>query len=359
MKGKAEHGGDIYAAADDLGCDWSDILDYSANINPLGPPKGLKKYLLNEFDMVQNYPDPFAAQWRHDLAEQLDLPPELIIAGNGTTPLMYLTARVVAPRLAGIAAPAFAEYEQSLRHVGSKIKYIRCTARDDFDVIETTIRRLFDLKPDLVYLANPTSPAGRLIDPEVMQLALDLGRKQKTVVAVDEAFLDFTHAPSICRMITEHPRLAVFRSLTKFYALPGLRLGYMVASPKLAGRLQKASEPWSVNALALAAGMFCLNQTDNYAEKTRTLVDQERTFLEKGIIETGLGRVTPSSANYLLVRLNPKGLGETELAAKMQKKGILIRQCASFQGLQGYIRLAVKSRKQNERLLDAIREVAT
>ena len=146
---------------------------------------------------------------------------------------MYLTARVVAPSLAGIASPAFAEYEQSIRHVGAKTTYIRCSARDDFDVTEKTIRRLFEIKPDLVFLANPTSPAGRLIDPDVMQLALDLGRRQKSVVAVDEAFLDFARASSISQMVTKQPGLVVFRSLTKFYALPGLRLGYMVASPQI------------------------------------------------------------------------------------------------------------------------------
>lgn len=356
MKDKAQHGGDIYAAADGLGCTWKDILDYSANINPLGPPPGLKQHLFNGFEMVQNYPDPYAIQWRKRLAETLQLPLNQIIAGNGTTPLMYLTARVVNPRLAVIAAPAFAEYEQSLAHAGSKVKYIRCSPRDDFDVTDTVIRRVFDQKPDIVYLTNPTSPAGRLIDPEVMQSVLDLGRKHKTVVAVDEAFLDFTNAPSIAQMVTGHPGLVVFRSLTKIFALPGLRLGYLVASKGLAEKLLKSSEPWSVNALALAAGMYCHDQT-KYMEKTRAVVSRERNYLEKGIAETGLGRVTPSSGNYLLVRLDPEGPGEVELFAKLQKKGILIRQCASFQGLRGYIRLAVKSRKQNERLLDAIREV--
>lgn len=351
------HGGDVFAAARELDCSWKDILDYSANLNPLGPPPGLKKHLFQNFTLAENYPDPEALAWRSELAADHGLTPAEIVAGNGSTALMYLLARVLRPRRPVLAAPAFAEYEKALAQAGVRPEYEFCRPEDDFDLTQEVVERIFARRPDLVFLTNPTSPAGRMIEPEVLDLALRLAERNGSTLALDEAFLDFTDAASMAASVREHPCLVVLRSLTKIYALPGLRLGYLTAGKELAGRLLESFEPWSVNSLALAAGSFCRG-LNGYEDRTRKMIAGERRWLTRKIEESGLGRVIPGEANYLLVRLDAPGWTVETLSLALRKRGILIRNCASFQGiLKGYLRLAVKGRAQNTRLVNALREV--
>ncbi|MEW6266838.1 MAG: threonine-phosphate decarboxylase CobD [Thermodesulfobacteriota bacterium] len=357
MKEKAaRHGGDVFSAARELRLSWRDLLDFSANVNPLGPPPGLRKRLSEEFAITQHYPDPYAWQWRREIADRIGLSPDEVLAGNGTTALMYLLARALRPKSAVVVAPAFAEYERSLGQAGCKVRFVSCRWEDDLDITVDLADRVFALRPDLVYLGQPTSPAGRLIQPDILDHILGRARKEKIIVVLDEAFLDFTPAVSLAGSVRFNPGLIALRSLTKFYALPGLRLGYLTASRKLAGRLFECAEPWAVNSLALIAGSFCLDQ-DDYARRTRRLVDRERAWLADRLREIGLGRVVDSSANYILVKLDSKSPAEEELVTALKKHGLLIRGCSSFQNLAGFIRLAVKTRSSNLRLFEALKSV--
>lgn len=352
-----DHGGDVFAAARDLGTRWTDLDDFSANVNPLGPPPGLKKHLWANFEMIRHYPDPFASGWRLDLAERFGLSPEQMLAGNGTTALMYLLARVLRPKRPAVIAPAFSEYERALAQVGVKARPTACREEDDFEVTGKVAAGIFAGRPDLVFLANPTSPAGRLVSPEVMDMVFHQARKSKALVVVDEAFLDFTPSRTLTSEVRLNSSLIVLKSLTKFYALPGLRLGYLTGPRSLVKKLLAGFEPWSVNALAQLAGFYCLDQED-YAVRTRKLVDRERKRLAGRLCETGLGRVIPSQANYLLVKIDRPGFTVNRLASELKHRGILVRDCASFQGLlKGYIRVAVKNRTANNRLVQAVKEI--
>jgi L-threonine-O-3-phosphate decarboxylase len=354
--GPALHGGNVMAAARELNVSWRDILDYSANINPLGPPPGLKKHLFKSYDLTRHYPEPYAERWRLALADRLGLDPDEIVAGNGTTSLMYLAARALKPQRPVVAVPAFAEYEAALKQAGRPVRQVTCRPENHFDLTRDVVDHIFTLNPDLVFLANPTSPAGRLIDPEVMDRVLSLADQNRTVIVVDEAFIDFTPAQSLVSLVKRHPTLVVMCSQTKFFALPGLRLGFMAASRDLAARLTANLEPWSLNTLAVEAGLYCLNQ-DDYAERTRKTVTRERTWLSRKLEKLGLD-VTPGKANYILVKLTRPGWDEDNLSAALKTKHILIRGCTSFQGiLKGYIRLAVKTSKPNQRLITALTEV--
>ena len=355
--GKAVHGGDVFAAARELGVHWRDVVDFSANINPLGPPPGLKKHLFDIFDLTRNYPEPFAESWLDDLASRHGLSSSEILAGNGTTHLMYLAARILTPRRPVAAFPAFAEYERSLIQNGNVIQGAACRPDDEFDLTDDVVKQMFKLKPDLVFLANPTSPAGRLVDPKILRSILERADKAGAYVVLDEAFLDFTPAPSLARSVRRFRGLIVLRSLTKFYALPGLRLGYLTASKDMVQKLKAGLEPWSVNGLALAAGKYCLDQ-EEYAVRTQKMVGAQRLWLTRRLTELGLGRVIPGEANYLLVKLEAPGLTENRFIAKMKKRGILVRGCTSFQGiLRGYVRLAVKTPADNKRLVRAVKDL--
>ena len=339
---KAFHGGNVFAAARDLGISWRDVLDYSANINPLGPPPGLKKHLFDDFDLTLHYPEPYALEWRTRLADLHGLSPAEVVAGNGSTALMYLTARVLQPKKPVVAVPSFAEYEQAALHAGVIAALVKCNPQNDFEITDDVIDRIFGLEPDMMFLASPTSPAGRVISDGVLDRALSLAEKNKTWLVLDEAFLDFTDKAGVASRVKDNPWLVVLRSLTKFYALPGLRLGYLTAHASVTERLLAKSEPWSMNAMALAAGFYCLDQAE-YAFETRAIVDSERARLTENLKKLDFGKVFPSSANYILVKLKANGLTEARLCEAMKNKGILIRPCSSFQGLDGYVRLAVKS----------------
>ena len=353
----AGHGGDIFAAARDLGLSWREVLDYSANINPLGPPPGLKKHLFDSFDLTANYPDPHALGWRRELAALHGLSVDELVAGNGTTQLMYALVRAINPKKPVVFVPAFSEYEAALACAGLEAGHVQSSANDDFDLTPSAAGRLFDSRPDIVFLTNPTSPAGRLLDPGLLDRVLYAAEKTGALVVLDEAFLDFTDASSLAEAVRRRERLIVLRSLTKFYALPGLRLGYLAASADMAKKIADQVEPWSVNSLALTAGTYCLSQQD-YAERTRQTVDRERNWLFRRLTRMGLGRVTPGTANYLLVKLEAEGFTEEGMVAALKSKGILVRGCASFQGvLKGYLRLAVKTRPLNQRLVKALEEV--
>lgn len=352
----AIHGGDIFAAARELSLGWNDILDFSANMNPLGPPPGLKQYVVRQFGLVENYPDPYCIGWRTELARRYGLGPDEVLAGNGSTALMYLLARALKPKRAVIAVPAFAEYEESLRQTRAKVQHAACLPEDDFDLTPALVDRLFASRPDLVYVANPTSPAGRLIAPDVMDRVLESAERCGARVALDEAFLDFTSAPSMAAAVRRYPHLIVLRSMTKLFALPGLRLGYLTASPPVVEALLAGFEPWSVNALAQAAGLYCMNHRD-YIERTRKYVARERDWLSRRLTASGLGRVIPGQANYILAKLERPGLSMPVLAAGLKRRGILVRDCTSFQGLlKGYVRVAVKKRADNRRLIAALRD---
>ena len=325
------HGGNVFAAAMELGVDWPSILDYSANINPLGPPPGLKQHLFKSFGLTEHYPAPYAETWLEELAAGYRLTADHFLAGNGTTDLIYLLARVLKPKRAAIAVPAFTEYEHGLEQVGSPYCQVPCRVEDNFEITTDVVERLFKTEPDLIFVGHPTSPAGRLVEPKVMEMLLDLSKRSQAILVVDEAFLDFTQAESLVFAADRHRNLLVLRSMTKFYALPGLRLGYLAGDEKLVRKLKEGQAPWAVNSLAQAAGLYCLSQPD-YARRTCELVTRERLWLSGRLTKLGLGQVIPGTANYILVRLNPEGLTETELIAKLRKMGILIRGCSSFQG---------------------------
>lgn len=356
MKTGTHHGGDVFAAAASLGLEWTDILDYSASINPLGPPPGLKEYLFENFSLTGHYPDPYAMNLRRELAEKHKLVESNIMAGNGTTALMYLSARVLRPKRPVIPIPAFAEYEESLvKMTGVEPVFIPCREEDQFRLTMDVAENTLDLKPDLVYLSNPVSPAGLLIEENVLELLLDESCKKSFYVILDEAFLDFCDAKSFIGDVAAHPNLIVMKSMTKFYALPGLRLGYLAASHGLVARLLSEAEPWAVNSLALAAASYCVRQNEEYEEQTRNLVKEEREWLTDEL--RAFFDVLPGRANYLLMKISSSHILEHELVDEMKKRGVLIRGCSSFQGImKNYVRVAVKGRNENEKLVQAFKQ---
>jgi len=356
MKETFDHGGTVFAVARSLGVSPDDLLDFSASINPLGPPTGVRGAVTSAFDRLVHYPDSTAAELRDALARRHGLLPGTVCVANGSTELIYLVPRLARGGRGLIVAPPFSEYAKSLSRAGLEVDYLDLSPSDGFALsLDTLDRRLAD-GYDLLFLANPGNPTGALIPRKDIVEIVRLCRSRGTLLVLDEAFIDFCEEESATALVAQGDGAVVLRSMTKFYAIPGLRLGYAVGSETVIARLAALREPWSVNTLAQAAGLACLADSD-YPARTRSLVEAERARLAAGIgVLPGL-TVYPSAANYLLVRIDA-GPTARELAARLLAERVLVRDCSSFRGLSDrFFRVAVRGAGENGRLLELLGKV--
>ena len=345
-----EHGGNIIRTARELGRSPEEILDFSASINPLGIPEQVRAVLEAALPDVVHYPEVDAAGLTAALAAFHDLPEGHFLPGSGSTELIYLLPRVLRPRHALLVAPCFSEYERALLQAGTRIDFFALSPTEDFRL--DPLRLLHRMKPDcdLVLLANPGNPAGVGIAPDAVE-EIARGVREQAIVVVDEAFVDFCPSLSVLDRLTRHSNLYILRSFTKFYAIPGLRAGYLAGPERGVSHLARAREPWTLSVPALAAAHACL-RADEYRRQTLELIPCWREVLRAGL--EGLGMVVyPGEANYLLGRLPENGPDAAALAGALRDKGILIRDCGNFAGLdERFIRVAVRAGEENERLLE-------
>lgn len=302
------------------------ILDFSANVNPLGVPDSVRAVLADGAALVERYSSADARDFTRAVSRHHQIPEECVMAGNGASDLIYLVARLFAGERGHVVVPAFTEYEDACEAMGI---------------------RLGGDTPAVTFVGNPSSPEGKLRSKDEI-LALP------GTIVLDEAFMDFVgeEESQVTRAATD-ARLIVLRTLTKFYAIPGLRLGYLVAAPAMVARLRRLQAPWSVNALAEAAGVAALRE-EEYGAFTRRFVRERREELSKGLKDVGLEPRT-SVTNYILCRV-PDG---ARLCGELLKRGIAARNCDSFTGMEPnrYVRFAVRKRSENERLLAALKEI--
>lgn len=346
-----KHGGNILALAAAHDLPLGAILDFSASINPLGPPEEVVVALQAALQELCHYPEQHAGRLVDDLAEDHALPSACFLAGNGSTELIYLLPRVLLPKRAAIVAPAFGEYVRACELAGVPVDVLELDPDDQFHFDPTTLLERLDPACELVFVANPGNPSGVPIEPQSL---LDFSRRlpDNVRLVVDEAFIDFCPGYSLLAAVSELDNLLVLRSLTKFYAIPGLRAGYLAGPVAEVTALRNGQEPWSVGAPAQHAARACLAA---YAFRRKTLrqIPRLRQQLVAGLQRMGL-QVFDSAANYLLGRL-PKGVSSENLAALLQLQGVLVRSCEDFAGLDdSYLRLAVRSPDENRRLLRAL-----
>jgi threonine-phosphate decarboxylase len=350
------HGGNVYEVASCLGCSPDAILDYSASINPLGPPPGLFEEFGHWFHRLQHYPDIANRKLVEGLAGFHHLPENQVVVGNGSTELIYWLPKALGIRSAMIALPAFSEYGKAFEIQGVRLHKLFTDRENRFqptcDALETACR---ESSPDAVLLTNPGSPSGALLPPRVRDWLIQQSKRDGMVCIVDEVFVDFCEDASLKEFLREAHNLVLIRSMTKFYGVPGLRLGYLLTSPAIAGKVKHFLPPWSVNTLAQAAGAYCLGRED-YRKETLGLIARERERLAEGLSALEGFEVFPGEANYLLVRLKESLPAVDFLQKDLLESGrILIRDCRSFEGLdERYFRLAVRLPEQNDRVLEGI-----
>ena len=355
------HGGNIYRLAEDLGIKEDDIADFSASINPLGVPGSVASEIKNNIKRLCNYPDPDANKFRIAISKHAGIDPESIICGNGSTELIYLIIRALKPEKVLIPAPTFSEYERALNDP-EKVRCLVLWETNGFEIdpdkfisamsgsdSSATYKTALTTSVDMAFLCNPNNPTGRLLRRESVLKIADAARDLKCFLVVDEAFIDFSPGDSVAKEVENNPYLIVLRSMTKFYSLTGLRVGYGIVPSTVLDVIKAHKEPWSVNTFAQMSGVAALNDI-SYRDETYKLIRNEKKTLEDGFRLLNI-QFYPSAANYYLIKL----VHAQRIMASLREKGILLRDCSDFIGLDSsYIRVAVKSNKDNMRLLQEL-----
>ena len=354
------HGGEVLDAADKSGFKREEILDFSSSVNPLGPSMKALEAARKAFSQIAAYPDSNSSELRQAIASHFNgLIKENVIVGNGSTELMYLFAetflnegdKVIIP------APTFGEYEGAVRKAGETPTFVKLNRGFNIEA-STFANEMADAK--LVFLCNPNNPTSMLIQPDTITEIIESAMKQNTLVFLDEDFLEFVEnekALSMINKITKYPNLFILRSFTKIFGLTGLRVGYGVATPEIINLLSCAKIPWNVNCLAQTAAVAALKD-EEHLKITRDLIKKEKAKLLLELSKISSFKIFPADANFFFINIKKSGLTAAELTSKLLSQGILIRDCTSFRGVDQYfVRVAVKTRVENERLIEVLKRI--
>lgn len=350
MKHELTHGGDWAGFALAHG---RPPLDFSASISPLGVPTGVQEALREAAEQADRYPDPLCRALRAALSDHEGVPAEHILCGNGAADLIFRAVLARQPRRALVTAPTFAEYEAALETVGCEVEHVVLREETGF-ALDRSFPDAITPETDMVFLCEPNNPTGVTTDPALLTRILERCRETGTLLVLDECFGDFLDAPEAHTRKTDlasFPNLLLLKAFTKLYAMAGVRLGYaLCADTALLERMRSAGQPWAVSSLAQAAGAAALRETD-YVRRVREMTASERPWLLRQLTTLGL-RVIPGEANYLLFR-SPRPLTEP-----LARQGILLRNCGNYVGLdETWYRIAVRTRRDNRRLMEALEEV--
>jgi histidinol-phosphate aminotransferase len=340
------HGGIDRIEMKRLGISPDKVTDFSVSLNPFGPPPGIREAI--DRAAIDKYPDSESIEVREQLAKKLRISPESILVGSGSTEIIRLiaTAFFGINDIIVIPQPTYGEYETACQLVGTRTLKPWMLGEVNFRLNISRLKQMIDeYQPQGLFLCNPNNPTGEYLSRDVVNNLLYL--MSRGILVLDEAYVAFTEDPwsSIELLQTDH--LIVVRSMTKDFALPGLRLGYALGPPQLISILNRVKPPWNVSSVAQAAATFVLNQ-DSYLVTCGERLRDARKFLVSGLQDLGF-LVIPSEANFFMVKVaDAAGFRQTLLT-----KGFLVRDCTSF-GLPTYVRLAPRTLDECKKLLVAI-----
>jgi threonine-phosphate decarboxylase len=354
------HGGQLHRIAELFGVSASKLLDFSANINPEGPSALALEALreaLNDPATLSKYPDLDEVQLRLSISAYLGVAPDAIIVANGFVPLLVGALRSLPIRRCLVPVPSFGEYRGALERVGVTVTpFILDQALDFRYQPDELLAALRSGDHDSILLANPQNPSGVLCDRAVLRAFIEGAAKLNIRVLLDEAFIDYAFEQSLAKDVQKFPNLVVFRSVTKFHGIPGLRVAYAVAQSAMAHTISQELPPWSVTTLAAIAVRATLVDTD-YAERALRLNYERRKDLIAQLMALGLSTY-PAAANFVLIHFQSAAEAENCWKRLIVDYGIVLRHCTNFEGIShDHLRCAVLSNKENSRLIRALAQV--
>ena len=352
-----EHGGNIEKALGQYSLAEGALIDFSANINPLAIPYLVKRAAAKAMDCLSQYPECEYSGLRKDLASFYAVKPQNLLVDNGSVSLIYLIPRALGLKKPLIPIPAFSEYEKAACLSGGEVKFIRSKTDLSLD-INLLLKQLKG--KDSLYLANPNNPTSLLVDKKDILRILKEAKDKDVILILDEVFMEFNNSAQEATLIGEAVKsqdLIILRSMTKFFALAGLRLGAAIAHPALIARLKEYQPPWPVNSLAVSTARELLKDK-KYIRDSYKLIQEEKTFLYSELSAFKALQVWRPSANFVFCRIRDKRRTAAGLRNRLAVKGILVRDCSNFRGLDtSFFRVAVRARKENLKLLSSLKEV--
>jgi threonine-phosphate decarboxylase len=338
------HGARLSESAQVVGKRTDELLDFSVNLNPLGPPK-LRSVMSGAYNSINYYPDNRYPDLKKAAADYFHVSPENIVPGNGSTELIRLLAQTIIEYgdKVLIPTPTFGEYEFQCKLFGADIEYV------DY-------RQITNIQPDnykIVFLCNPNNPTGNLLHrKDVISLA-EKCASSGVFFIVDEAFIELCDPrESITDIAASNDFVIVLRSVTKTFAIPGLRIGFAIAPSGFAGLLNNIRLHWNINSIAAAVCEKLFGDSKDYLNRSLLLIKKEREWLSSKLGSFRGFKPYPSDTNFILIDLGDFGLGSPELTQRMLRQGIIIRDCTSFD-LKNHIRVAVRKRSENRKLITA------
>lgn len=350
------HGGNIYKLQRE---GKKDILDYSSNINPLGVPESLKKAVSENFSVLTRYPDINYTELRESIGKYNNIESENIIAGNGATEVLFLYVKALKPKKVLIAAPTFAEYERAVKNAECEIDFFELKEEDNFILNKDKfIQKAKNY--NLAVICNPNNPTGKFISKEIIFEINENLKKSGTKLFIDECFIEFISGwKEKTSALFKSENIFILRALTKFFALPGLRLGYGICfDKKIIEKINEIREPWSVNGFADLAGKVILNDIEYIKNTEKWILEERKYFTDslKEIEENKKIKIYETETNFILIKLLE--MTSEEFKSRMEEKNILVRNASNFKFLDNsFIRLAIKDREKNKKVIEAIREV--
>lgn len=348
---KFSHGGDIYSFKEKYN---KNFIDFSANINPLGLHPLVKMSIINNIDSVIHYPDPYCRELTKKMSEKLNIEKDYILFGNGAAELTFKIVQAVKPKKALLLAPTFLEYENALKSVNCNIEFYNLKECLNYEV-QNDILNFINNSIDILFICNPNNPTGVMVDKALLEQVVEKCKKTNTTLVVDECFIEFLENEkehTLIPLLNKYDNVIILRAFTKIYAIPGLRLGYILSSNKsFLLNIVKNSQPWGVSTLAMHSGIACLS-LENYVNDTKKLIKQNRSFLVDHLKDFDF-TVFPSEANFVLFKTNVKNI-----KLLLEQNGILIRNCDDYHLLnKNFYRVAVKSINDIQILLNNIKNI--
>lgn len=352
------HGGDVYELARNLGCEPADIIDMSSNINPLGPVPALKEHLKENLTVLDALPDVDGKGLVEAFAHHFGLPAERVLVGNGTTQFIFSSPPALEMKRALICGPTYADYADACRIHNVRLDHVLAEESTRFRPDLEALRKCLK-DEDAVFICNPNNPTGSLIARDDMVTLCESHPGIRFII--DESYLHFSAQYQETTMINNDlDNVIVLYSFSKIFCIPGLRLGFMVASPKNAARFRRLYQPWSVNSLAQSAGNFLLNlfsSDDSYLDMTQAFVVKEHQLFRQRLRGLDTLDLFPSPAPFFLIKI-PKGFTASRLCSILSKDKILIRNCENFHGLSDrYVRISLKSPEVNAGVAQKLKEI--
>lgn len=356
------HGGQIRQISERFGIPASQLLDFSANINPLGPPASVLTALqvaLESFATLASYPDLENAALKSSIAVSIGVDVSAIAVANGFVPLLEAALRSFCVRSCLLPIPAFAEYRRTLERVGVTVTPYPLAQESGFDYDVDCMTAAFETgRHDAILLANPQNPTGALCERGILLKIIQAAARDNVRVLLDEAFIDYAMEQSVADEVARYTNLTVFRSVTKFYAIPGLRVAYAIGHAKQAEDIESLLPPWPITTLSSIGACAALRDTE-YAGKTLAANQDHKNRLTAGLQELGL-HTYPSAANFLLLRL-PHTLDAQDIWERLiSEHSVVLRNCGNFENLaSGHLRCAVRTHAENQRVVNALESLLT